>query len=91
MAKSCLVRSSRETRTFRPMTSYLWRKEGSYRVSLGREPGAHGFGDNPFVGVLVAVEADSVLVTANDPANPHRVMHATRQSRPVVTAREALG
>ena len=54
-------------------------------------PGAREFGDNPFVGVLVAVETDSVLVTANDPANPHRVMRPTRQSRPVVTARQALG
>mgnify|MGYP001011522313 CR=1 FL=1 len=54
-------------------------------------PGACEFGDNPLVGVIVAFETASVLVTANDPANPHRVMRPTRQSRPAVTAREALG
>ena len=55
----------------------------SYRVP-------DGFGDMPFVGVLVAVDKDSVLISANDPTDPSRLMRGTRESRPKVSAREAL-
>ena len=49
------------------------------------------FGDMPFVGTLLAVEPDSVLITNNDPSDPDRRMRGTRESRPVVSSREALG
>ena len=49
------------------------------------------FGDMPFAGVLVAVGEDWVEISANDPADPDRRMRGTRTSRPVVSAREALG
>jgi hypothetical protein len=48
------------------------------------------FGDMPFVGVLVAVDQDFVLISANDPSDPERVMRGTRESRPTVSAREAF-
>lgn len=54
----------------------------SYRV-----PDA--FGDFPFMGTLVAVESDSVLICPNDPDNSKR-LRATRESRPVVASAEAL-
>ena len=49
------------------------------------------FGDMPFVGTLVAVEVDHVVIGADDPADPGRRMRGTRTSRPVVSASEALG
>jgi hypothetical protein len=49
------------------------------------------FDDMPFVGTLVAVEADWVLINANDPTDPDRRMRGTRESRPVVSAEQALG
>jgi hypothetical protein len=55
----------------------------SYRVS-------ERFGDMPFVGTLLAVEADHVLISPNDPADPDRRMRGTRSSRPDVSAKEAL-
>ncbi len=55
----------------------------SYRVP-------ESFGDMPFVGSLVAVEADHVLISPNDPTDPQRRMRGTRESRPVVSAKEAL-
>ena len=48
------------------------------------------FDDMPFVGTLLAVELDHVLISPNDPADPHRRMRGTRESRPIVSAREAL-
>jgi len=42
-------------------------------------------------GTLVAVEADHVVISPNDPADPDRRMRGTRTSRPEVSAREALG
>ena len=48
------------------------------------------FGDMPFVGVLVAVENDHVLISPNDPQDPDRRMRGTRVSRPEVSADEAL-
>lgn len=55
----------------------------SYRVS-------ERFGDMPFVGTLLAVETDHVIISPNDPADPDRRMRGTRTSRPEVSAREAL-
>jgi hypothetical protein len=49
------------------------------------------FDDMPFVGTLTAVGADWVEITANDPSDPDRRMRGTRESRPVVTAEQALG
>jgi len=49
------------------------------------------FGDMPFVGTLVAVEADWVLISSNDPTEPDRRMRGTRESRPVVTGEQAVG
>ena len=48
------------------------------------------FDEMPFVGILLAVEADSVVISPNDPTDPDRRMHGTRESRPVVSAKEAL-
>ena len=55
----------------------------SYRVS-------ERFGDMPFVGTLLAVEADHVVISPNDPADPDRRMRGTRTSRPDVSEKEAL-
>jgi hypothetical protein len=49
------------------------------------------FGEMPFVGTLLAVHDDWVEITANDPTDPDRRMRGTRVSRPVVSAKEALG
>ena len=56
----------------------------SYRVP-------ESFGDMPFVGTLIAVEEDHVLISTNDPSDPNRAMRGTRESRPIVTAAQALG
>ena len=48
------------------------------------------FGDMPFVGKLLAVFADYVEISPNDPTDPDRRMRGTRESRPIVTAKEAL-
>jgi hypothetical protein len=56
----------------------------SYRVT-------EEFGDFPFVGTIIAVHPDYIEITANDPSDPHRVMRATRASRPEVTRAAALG
>ena len=55
----------------------------SYRVS-------ERFGDMPFVGILVAVAEDHVMISPNDPNDPDRRMRGTRASRPEVSASEAL-
>lgn len=49
------------------------------------------FDDMPFVGTLTAVGETWVEITANDPNDPDRRMRGTRESRPVVTAEQALG
>lgn len=49
------------------------------------------FDDMPFVGTLTAVGEDWVEITANDPNDPDRRMRGTRESRPVVSAEQALG
>lgn len=56
----------------------------SYRVT-------ERFGDMPFVGILLEVHADHVVISPNDPTDPDRRMRGTRESRPVVSAAEALG
>lgn len=55
----------------------------SYRVS-------EKFGDMPFVGTLLAVYDDYVEISPNDPSDPDKRMRGTRESRPQVTAQEAL-
>jgi len=48
------------------------------------------FGDMAFVGTLLAVEPNYVLISPNDPTDPDRRMLGTRESRPVVSAEQAL-
>lgn len=48
------------------------------------------FGDMPFVGTLVAVGPDSVLIATGDAGEPDKRMLGTRASRPVVPAEQAL-
>lgn len=48
------------------------------------------FDDFPFVGTLVEVQADHVLISPNDPAQPDKQMRGTRESRPVVLSSEML-
>lgn len=48
------------------------------------------FGEMPFVGTLLAVYDDYVEISPNDPTDAHRRMKGTRDSRPIVTATEAL-
>lgn len=49
----------------------------SYRVS------GSSYGDFPFVGTLLEVHDDHVLIAA-DPSNPATIYRGTRESRPVV-------
>ena len=55
----------------------------SYRVP-------ESFADMPFVGTLVEVGDDYVVISPDDPTDPDRRMRGTRESRPVVSAKEAL-
>ena len=55
----------------------------SYRVP-------EAFGDFPFVGTLLAVHDDHVVISPNDPREPDKRMKGTRESRPVVAQAEAL-
>jgi hypothetical protein len=55
----------------------------SYRVS-------ERFGDMPFVGTLLEVHDDHVVISPNDPTDPDRRMRGTRESRPDVMASQAL-
>ena len=55
----------------------------SYRV-----PDA--FGDMPFVGLLLEVLEEHVVISPNDPGDPDRRMKGTRESRPIVSKSEAL-
>ncbi len=48
------------------------------------------FDEMPFVGTLLEVGEDYVVISPNDPTDPDRRMRGTRESRPVVSAREAL-
>ncbi|SFQ30024.1 hypothetical protein [Pseudomonas borbori] len=42
------------------------------------------FEDFPFVGTLVEVHADYVMISTNDPTCPELVLKGTREARPVV-------
>jgi hypothetical protein len=55
----------------------------SYRVET--------LGDFPFVGTLVEVHEDHVVLSENDPRDPDRRLRATRESRPYVARKDALG
>lgn len=55
----------------------------SYRVP-------EAFGNMPFVGQLLEVLDDHVVISPNDPTDPDRRMKGTRESRPIVTKAEAL-
>lgn len=48
------------------------------------------FPDFPFVGTLVEVQADHVLISPNDPTQPHKRMRGTRESRPIVHSSQVL-
>ena len=56
----------------------------SYRIP-------ESFDQMPFVGQLLEVGEDYVVITANDPSDPDRRMRGTRESRPIVSTKEALG
>jgi len=56
----------------------------SYRIT-------ERFGDMPFVGTLLEVHGDYVVISPNDPSDRERRMRGTRVSRPDVSATEALG
>lgn len=55
----------------------------SYRVP-------EAFGEMPFAGSLLEVADDHVVISPNDPRDPDRRMHGTRESRPVVSKAQAL-
>lgn len=48
------------------------------------------FDDFPFVGMLVEVHADHVLISPNDPTQPDKRMRGTRENRPIVHSSEVL-
>lgn len=48
------------------------------------------FDDFPFVGIIVAVHADHIEISPNDPLTPDKRMRGTRESRPVVHSSEVL-
>lgn len=56
----------------------------SYRVP-------EAFGDMPFVGSLLEVGVDWVVISPNDPGDAGRRMRGTRASRPAVPSSEAPG
>jgi len=55
----------------------------SYRIS-------ERFGEMPFVGTLLEVHEDYVVIASNDPTDSKRRMRGSRVSRPDVSAAEAL-
>jgi hypothetical protein len=54
----------------------------SYRVET--------LGDFPFVGTLLEVHDEHVVLCENDPRDPGRRLRGTRESRPFVSHKEAL-
>ena len=48
------------------------------------------FDDFPFVGSIVAIHADHIEISPNDPTMPGKRMKGTRESRPVVNSAEVL-
>jgi hypothetical protein len=75
--ESCPFSFNFDPTTFKPGDTV------SYRVP-------ERFGDFPFVGTILAVHEDHVVLSPNDPSEPDKRMRATRESRPVVSAAEAL-
>jgi hypothetical protein len=55
----------------------------SYRVEA--------LGDFPFVGTLLEVHEDHVILSENDPRDLNRRIRATRESRPLVTRADIFG
>ena len=55
----------------------------SYRIS-------ERFADMPFVGTLLEVHDEYVVISPNDPSDRERRMRGTRVSRPDVSAEQAL-
>ena len=49
------------------------------------------FDEMPFIGTLLEVHDDYVVISPNDPTDPDRRMRGTRTSRPEVSAEQALG
>jgi len=49
------------------------------------------FADMPFVGTILAVHDDWIEISPNDPTDPDRRMRGTRVSRPIVSAKDAVG
>ncbi len=47
-------------------------------------------GDFPFVGTILAVYDNYIEISPGDPTTPGKRMRATRESRPIVSAAEAL-
>jgi len=48
------------------------------------------FADFPFVGTLIAVHDDHVLISPNDPTTPGKQLRGSRENRPVVHSSEVL-
>jgi hypothetical protein len=76
--ETCPIEFNFDPTTFKPGDQV------SYRIP-------EQFGDMPFVGTILAVYDDYVEISPNDPSDPDRRMKGTRTSRPVVSAKEALG
>jgi hypothetical protein len=55
----------------------------SYRIS-------ERFGEMPFIGTLLEVHDDYVVIASNDPTDRDRRMRGTRASRPDVSAAQAF-
>ena len=49
------------------------------------------FGEMPFVGTILAVHEEWIEISPDDPTDPDRRMRGTRTSRPIVSAKEAVG
>ena len=74
MGDSCPFAFNFDERTFKIGDTVSYRVTGS-------------LADFPFVGTLVEVHDDYVLISA-DPRDPHSRMRGTRESRPVVEESE---
>jgi hypothetical protein len=48
------------------------------------------FEDFPFVGTILTVHDDHIVISPNDPTEPDKKMRATREARPVVAKAEAV-
>ncbi|MFA7555656.1 MAG: hypothetical protein WCY88_15540 [Spongiibacteraceae bacterium] len=48
------------------------------------------FDDMPFVGHLISVAEDHVMLAHYDPVTPQKTIRGTRESRPVVSSADAL-